>query len=49
MSLIEDIVYTSYKYNRDRSPDIKPEEWAAIFLNVAAMEKRYQEERCKAN
>lgn len=39
------MVYRCYKYNRDRSPDITPEQWKVVFDNVDLMELRYQKEQ----
>ncbi len=41
---IDELTYQCYVYNRLRSPDIKPEQWAGIFNNVEALEKRFQTE-----
>lgn len=44
-----DLVYHSYVFNRQRSPDIKPEEWSSIFPNFTDLEERYQREREATN
>lgn len=42
--LVSEATYICYKYNRERSPSVTPEEWKVVFGNTDAMEKRYQEE-----
>jgi hypothetical protein len=29
--IADDIIYLNYRFNRDRSPDISPERWKAIY------------------
>ena len=43
--LIDELSYSCYKYNREQSPDITPEQWATTLPNVGEMEKRFQEEK----
>jgi hypothetical protein len=43
--VIDELIYRSYSYNRQRSPEITPEQWGIIFAHVVEMEKRFQE--CK--
>lgn len=43
-NLIGEMTYISYKYNRERSPNITPEQWRCVFDNTEAMEERYQRE-----
>ncbi len=39
------LVYSSYKFNRDRSPEIAADRWARVFGDSAvALEQRYQDE-----
>ena len=42
---IDELTYSCYKYNRDRSPDITPEQWGKIFANANILEQKYQQER----
>lgn len=42
--IVDELIYRSYRYNRLRTPDIKPEQWKAVFSNVDAMEDRLQKE-----
>lgn len=44
-SVVGEAVYQSYKYNRERKPEITPEEWKRIFANVDEMERRFQIEQ----
>lgn len=44
-ALMEEIMYASYKANRDASPEISPRSWAQVLPNVPAMEERYQAEK----
>ncbi len=41
---IDELTYTSYKFNRDRSPEIAPEQWRCIFPDVDKLERRYKQE-----
>lgn len=43
-SLIDELTYRNYYWNRKRRPDISADRWAAIYANAEAMEKRYQQE-----
>ena len=46
--LISELVYTSYAYNRDRSPELSVKSWAHpnVFGEQAwEMEERYQKEK----
>jgi hypothetical protein len=43
--IVQDAIYVSYKFNRDRSPDITPEGWQSVFGDTRLMEVRYQRER----
>ncbi len=45
--LVDELTYTCYKYNRERSPDITPERWGRIFADVELLEQRYQSELTK--
>lgn len=40
---IDWLMYRSYEFNRDRSPDIAPERWRQIYYNQEVYEKIYQE------
>ncbi len=40
--LVDELTYICYKYNRERSPDITPDQWGKIFANVDLLEQRYQ-------
>lgn len=46
--VLAETVYRSYVAQRRLSPEIAPERWAAIFDDVEAMERRYQEELFEA-
>lgn len=44
--IVNELMYRCYEFNRQRNPEITPEQWAAIFGNgVNAMERRFQQER----
>lgn len=50
--LVSDLVYASYRAQRDNSPEVTPERWGAIFDDSADLEARYQRElaaRAKAD
>lgn len=40
--IVDELVYRSYSYNRERFPDTTPERWSTVYPNVDAMERRYQ-------
>lgn len=42
--LIDNLTYINYAYNRERSPDIKPSQWAKIYPNADKLELRFQVE-----
>ena len=42
--LVDELTYSSYRYNRQRSPGVTPKQWETIFSNVEAMEARFQNE-----
>lgn len=43
--LISELVYSNYRFNRDRSPAIAAERWVRVFGDSAvALEQRYQDE-----
>ena len=44
-ALMDEIIYASYKHNREIAPEIPPRAWAQILPNVPAMERRYLAER----
>ena len=39
------LMYRSYEFNRERSPDIEPERWRKLYFNADAYEKIYQEKK----
>ena len=46
----DELVYVSYKTNRDLAPEITPEQWAnprAFGPQAVAMEARYQKEKSR--
>ena len=43
--LADELVYRSYRYNREQNPDIPAERWAELFTRQPQMELRYQNER----
>ena len=43
--LVGYLIYCSYKAHRKRSPEITPEEWSKLFVNVEELEARYQAEQ----
>jgi hypothetical protein len=44
-TLINELTYLNYKYNRNHAPDIKPDTWIAVYgQNTFAMERRYLKE-----
>ena len=45
--LLDELTYRSYKYNRDRSPEISAKSWAHVFVDAEKYERRYQEEKAK--
>lgn len=45
LAVIDALTFASYRFNRDRSPEIAPERWGRIFAGVEALEARYQRER----
>ena len=45
--LVDELTYINYKHNRNHSPDRTPEQWARVYPNAEALEKRYQDERAK--
>lgn len=44
-TILDELTYRSYAYNRDIAPDIAPERWARLFADAEALERRYQSER----
>ena len=49
-SLIGDLTYANYRWNRIRTPGISPKRWVAIYgEHVYTMERKYQEEICPLN
>lgn len=43
--IIDHLTFASYRFNRDRSPEVAPEQWGRIFAGVEKLEARYQRER----
>ena len=43
-SIADELIYSSYRYNRQRSPNITPAQWGLAFPNIEALETRYQAE-----
>ena len=44
-NIIDDLLYKSYAYNRQRFPDINPDKYVIIFgTNAYLMELKYQED-----
>lgn len=39
----DELVYRSYRFNRERFPDIPAERFAMAYPNGAELEKRYQQ------
>jgi len=47
-SLLGELLYINYAFNRDRAPHITPEQWAKCYPEAAALEARYQAEKALA-
>ena len=43
--IIDWLMYRSYEYNRDRSPEIEPSRWRAIYFYADLYEKIYQDKQ----
>lgn len=45
--VVNELVYASYKANRDRNPEVTPERWRLVYqdADVDALEARYQREK----
>lgn len=44
-SIVDELTYSNYAFNRRRSPQITPERWARVFgAQSAALEARFQAE-----
>ena len=41
---VDTLIYASYRANRLRSPEVKPERWALIYPTITEMEERFQRE-----
>ena len=41
-TLVDELCYRNYRWNRKRSPQIPVEWYKNVFSNVDAMERRYQ-------
>jgi hypothetical protein len=46
-TLVDELTYCNYRFNRDRSPEITPAQWGKIFPNIDRLEQRYQAERAR--
>lgn len=45
-TLMDELTYSAYRYNRQRTPAIPPAQWRqAISTFTEAMEQRYQQEQ----
>ena len=42
--VIGELTFVNYRFNRERSPDVTPAQWARIYPDAVALEARYQEE-----
>ena len=43
--VVDELIYGCYRYNRQTTPRVTPEQWQACFdVPVEPMEERYQEE-----
>ena len=42
--LLKELSYKSYRYNRERAPDISAQSWALVFIDAEEFEARYQRE-----
>ncbi len=42
--IIDFLIYASYRFNRNHSPEISPELWATVFINADKLEALYQKE-----
>jgi hypothetical protein len=45
VGIIADATYICYKYNRERTPSISPEDWRCVFGDTTRLEQRYQAEK----
>jgi len=47
-SVVDELAYRAYQWNRIRTPQYSPEQWKCVFgKDVDAMERRYQSEVTK--
>lgn len=44
MTIVNELIYRCYRFNREREPGVTPEQWGDIFDNVEALEARLQRE-----
>lgn len=44
-TLVDELTYISYAYNRRVSPHISVDRWRLIYTDVDTLEKRYQREK----
>jgi hypothetical protein len=42
--IIDVLTYRSYRFNRLRSPDRTPEQWAKVYDDAAVLEMQFQAE-----
>lgn len=47
--IIADAIFECYRFNREHSPELKPEDYAPVFPSYQSLERRYQAELTKAN
>ncbi len=45
LDVLEECMYSSYRFNRNRSPDVKPSRWLAVYVSQELFEDRYQKEK----
>lgn len=45
--MLDDANYSAYKFNKEHSPNITPEQWGWIFPDAKELEERYQKEATK--
>ena len=41
---LDELMYRSYAWNRQQSPNTTPAQWGTLFAHVEALERRYQQE-----
>lgn len=45
LEAIDWLMYRSYVFQRERSPDVHPTRWRALYLSQEAFEEQYQYEK----